>query len=1056
MGASDRFVMSNGVEIGLNGADLRRKHVPAHRAPRTTPRTATLDVRAQSSYAKYIGRVGALAVALGVTGAMATSPGIAWADNTTRSVDSSSSTTDTDTSSAPTDRPSPAHAGAEDDSLPKISVAKADGPIAARTLDDDLTIGLAGEDDASEAVDGPELEDTELDAPAGDEEPPTDPDAGPPEEPALDPPADPPAAPAEELPPAGNGNGHGNEGLTGSGSDPQNGTNGTNGTDQETTADTAAEIIHSADEPSLSANNDALRTASNAGATALALSTAISPMHATPTANPIATLIAQIPTPGEVLAGVKRFVTQCACALINGALNLLGNATAAGGAPGAPASPAGNPLAWAVLGWVRRQVDFAVGLFNRTPVGQWVHEVGVSARTWIGNIGNSPWGRNISARIGAFVAECDERTGLPEGFDRTTLIAGLNEPTDFELIMHSSGPGEAPHIDRILITEKSGTIKSYSMHTGELTTLLNLAVVTANGERGLIGIEVDPNFSDSTAVGYQKIYVAYTNADNRDQLSSFTLVGDTLSDEQALVTSTLDANAFHHGGELEFDPEGKYLYWAVGNNTVPSDNSQIKTNIHGKILRINRDGSGVVDNPFYVAGGDENTNRIYALGLRNPFRFAVDQENGAVLSGDVGEGKWEELNLITPGGNYGWPGAEGNAPAGTDFVDPIYAYPHATGFGNGSITTVMVYDDGAPVAGQKKVLIADYSLGWIRQLTFNDDYTDLIAQRTFDSGAGSVVKLSQGPEGEIYQLNIYPGALLVIRPSDGNRSPVAVIDASVKYGAGNSLTVDFDASGSTDPDSGDSRTYSWDFGNGQTSTSATQTVTFTNSGNFTAYNVTLTVTDELGKQSTATQRIVVGSTPPVADFDVQGGSYKYNAGQTLSFSATGTDPQDTPGGEQLDADSFSWRVVFHHADHTHPFISEVEGPDLTFEIPVDFHQLYNTHYNVILTVTDSSGLKTVVEKEINPNLVTLRFETNVVGAKYTLDGMEFSGTHTEQAVVGVKRTLGAISPQTVNNQQYTWDNWSDTEGSTHIITTPGTDHTYKVNYVLAPAPALAV
>lgn len=363
----------------------------------------------------------------------------------------------------------------------------------------------------------------------------------------------------------------------------------------------------------------------------------------------------------------------------------------------------------------------------------------------------------------------------------------------------------------------------------------------------------------------------------------------------------------------------------------------------------------------------------------------------------------------------------------------------------------MVYDDGTPVAGQKTVWIADYSLGWIRELTFDDEYTSLISERTIDSGAGAVVKLTQGPEGEIYQLNIYPGALLVIRPSEGNRSPVAVIDASATSGAGDSLTVDFDAGSSSDPDD-DTLTYSWDFGNGQTSTAATQTVTFTNTGNYTAYDVTLTVTDELGKQNVTTQRIVVGSTPPVADFDVPAGEdYMYNAGQTVSFSATGTDPQDIPGGGQLPDSAFSWRVVFHHADHTHPFINEVTGPDLSFDIPVDFHQLSNTYYNVVLTVTDSSGLKTVVEKEIHPNLVTLTFGSNVEGARYTIDGIPHTGTYTEQAVVGVNRTLGAISPQTVNGQQYVFGEWEHGGGATQIITTPGSAATYTVNYVPAPA-----
>ncbi len=1021
MASIDRATSMFGADRNaLNSANLSRRRLPAHGAAPTSGRTANLGAGTGSVYARYVGRVGALAVALGVTGAFATAPGVAWAD-TTRGSDSSSSSTGTATSPSPTGGTTASTNGDPAESTAGTTVDDdTEGPSDEH---DDSGIGSDPLDDEDEDED----EETELD---DDTDADTDPDLELEDDPEL-------------VPETGSG---GTE--TGPGTEPE----------EAPLLAPVADDTTSRDDDDLSATEDSATTLMAARQTdltgpSIAASTAITALHA-PAAAPnslgdwgkaIGTAL-HLPTPNQVFQGTRNFVVTCACALINGALNLFSGLMAPAAAADAPANPLQNTILWTVLGWARRQVDIAVGAFNRSLLGQWVNQVGANARQWVGELGNSPWGRTISAQIGAFVAECEGRIVLPEEFDRTTLVSGLNEPTDFELIAHD---GDASHIHRILITEKSGAIKSYDMHTGQITTLANLSVVTANGERGLIGIEVDPNFWDSDAVGYQKIYVAYTNAQNYDQLSSFTLVGDTLSDEQMLVTSTLLANDFHHGGELEFDPTGQYLYWAVGNNTSPSENSQDLTNIHGKILRINRDGSGATDNPFYVEGGDPNTNRIFALGLRNPFRFGVDPDTGAVLSGDVGEADWEELNLIKAGANYGWPITEGAEGGG--FADPLYAYPHATGFGNGSITAVMVYDDGTPVAGQKKVWIADYSLGWIRELTFDDEYTSLISERTIDSGAGAVVKLTQGPEGEIYQLNIYPGALLVIRPSEGNRSPVAVIDASATSGAGNSLTVDFDAGGSSDPDD-DTLTYSWDFGNGQTSTSATQTVTFTNTGNYTAYDVTLTVTDELGKQNVTTQRIVVGSTPPVADFDVPAGEdYMYNAGQTVSFSATGTDPQDIPGGGELPDSAFSWRVVFHHADHTHPFINEVTGPDLSFDIPVDFHQLSNTYYNVVLTVTDSSGLKTVVEKEIHPNLVTLTFGSNVEGARYTIDGIPHTGTYTEQAVVGVNRTLGAISPQTVNGQQYVFGEWEHGGGSTQIITTPGSAATYTVNYVPAPA-----
>ena len=310
--------------------------------------------------------------------------------------------------------------------------------------------------------------------------------------------------------------------------------------------------------------------------------------------------------------------------------------------------------------------------------------------------------------------------------------------------------------------------------------------------------------------------------------------------------------------------------------------------------------------------------QIYAIGFRNPFRLAFTP-NDKLLAADVGEASWEELNVVTRAANYGWPAQEGSC-TGCEYINPIYAYQHSGPPANaGSITAVMVYSGGSlPANYRNKVYIADYSVGWIKELEFDTEFTSLISERMLDSQAGTTVKLAQGPDGNIYQLNIYPGRLSVIAPSGGNRAPTAAITASATYGLGDSLDVQFSAAGSSDPE-GDDLTYQWNFGNGQTSTEETPTITFTNTGEYAAYTVTLTVSD--GEEvSTATQRIVVGSTPPTAEIAVSDGMY--DAGDTISFSATGFDDQDGA----LPASAYKWTVVFHHADHVHPFQDNVVGP----------------------------------------------------------------------------------------------------------------------------------
>ena len=138
---------------------------------------------------------------------------------------------------------------------------------------------------------------------------------------------------------------------------------------------------------------------------------------------------------------------------------------------------------------------------------------------------------------------------------------------------------------------------------------------------------------------------------------------------------------------------------------------------------------------------------------------------------DVGQAEWEEVNLVTAGGNYGWPEAEGPCDGiGTEscstpssYDNPIYAYRHSSG-GN-SITAVMGY-------GQNTILIADYNQKWVKEVTFDDDYSSVIGVKVFDAAApGSTIKLAQGPDGAIYQLT-YDGKLTRIGLGDDGMSAV--------------------------------------------------------------------------------------------------------------------------------------------------------------------------------------------------------------------------------------------------------------------------------------------
>jgi len=356
------------------------------------------------------------------------------------------------------------------------------------------------------------------------------------------------------------------------------------------------------------------------------------------------------------------------------------------------------------------------------------------------------------------------------GYKATTVVSGLEEPTDFRFLPDG----------RILFAEKGGAIK-VAGENGQLqsTPLITLPTAT-DWARGLAAIEVDPDFEEN---GY--IYVSYVRADNYQRLSRLTVTDPTAAvltvdpaSELVLVQGTDPAGDDHHGGGLSFGPDGK-LYWSVGDNVccsvVDGSNSQDLSNIYGKVLRLNSDGSAPEGNPFPDADGVGKL--IYATGFRNPFRLSFTP-GGELLVVDVGQATWEEVNLVTAGGDYGWPDAEGpcngigtgSCSTPSSYDNPIYAYRHTSG-GN-SITAVMAYTGSDSGSGQNTVLIADFNQGWVKELTFNSDYSSLVSERMFDVAApGSTNQLIQRPDGSIYQLT-YDGKLTRIAPLDDVPSTV--------------------------------------------------------------------------------------------------------------------------------------------------------------------------------------------------------------------------------------------------------------------------------------------
>jgi glucose/arabinose dehydrogenase len=609
----------------------------------------------------------------------------------------------------------------------------------------------------------------------------------------------------------------------------------------------------------------------------------------------------------------------------------------------------------------------------------------------------------------------------PAGFSDRLLTGGLNLPVSMEF----SPDG------RLFVSEKDGSLRVIKDGVLLDEPFASLAV-NSEGERGLLGIAFDPNF---TSNGY--VYVYYTTETEPIHNRVSRLTADPVNPDRALAGSELSildleplTTVSHNGGGLEFGPDGA-LYISTGDNYFPYLAESL-TSRFGKILRINADGSIPTDNPFYNVQGAYR--EIWALGLRNPFSFAFSPSGQTLYINDVGQDAWEEINIGSAGANYGWPTCEG-ACNDSQFTDPVYSYRHASNGGGASITGGAFYEAGQfPSEYLGSYFFGDYTSGFIKRLTPDNEAMDFLTNII------APVDVKVGPDGHLYYLSIVSGEVReVLFTTQGNYDPIAVVNANQTRGLA-PLSVSFDASESTDPNSEDTLAYSWNFGDGSaTAGQASVMHTYNSSGLYTA---TVTVNDGNGGSSTASIDITVGN-PPVATINTPASGATYNAGDAISFSGSATDEEDGI----LPASAFHWTVLFHHNVHTHPFQEYSGVSSGSFTIPTVGETDDNVWYRIYLTVTDSSGLRHNLTRDIVPNTSTVTVTSNVTGLQLLLDGQPRTSPHTFTGVAGTQRTVEAPTAQILSGSVYTFDSWSDGGEQSHTITTPQDDETLTAYYV---------
>ncbi|MEP7309405.1 MAG: PQQ-dependent sugar dehydrogenase [Acidobacteriota bacterium] len=377
---------------------------------------------------------------------------------------------------------------------------------------------------------------------------------------------------------------------------------------------------------------------------------------------------------------------------------------------------------------------------------------------------------------------------------RTTVYAsGFRNPVGFV---------QDPTDQRVqFVVQQNGHIRTIESGTVRRADFLDLSsVVSSGGERGLLGLAFPPDAATS-----RRFFVNFTDAAGntvvaRFRRSSDPLVADPVSrfdlrwGGAAGPAFIFQPFANHNGGHLAFGPDG-YLYIGLGDGGSggdPGDYAQNPAELLGKMLRIDvsvrdRDPLGYAvprSNPFQSAAHPRYRPEIWAVGLRNPWRYAFDEitrgGTGALIIADVGQDAWEEIDYEPRGRggrNYGWRNREGahdynraHPPALVPVTEPIYEYNHSVGE---SITGGLVYRGRAlPATNRGRYFFADFISGrvWSLELTTDQDgeghAADVVehtAELSDGTPLGNISSFGVDAAGDLYILSYSRGAILKVQ-----------------------------------------------------------------------------------------------------------------------------------------------------------------------------------------------------------------------------------------------------------------------------------------------------